>query len=114
MEQAQAPQVGVEKQTHHAHRDALAVFFANHPYQIVTHELLEQMVGRNYQQRISDARRELQMNIENVPRSDPAGKRLTGDYRYRPEALGRDAGDLVHAVPQDLPIFGDQPGAYRG
>ena len=74
------------KALHLGHRDVLAAFFRDHPFQVVTWELLEQMVGRNYQQRISEARRQLDMNIENVPRRSPEGKRLTGDYRFRPEA----------------------------
>ena len=90
------------KALHLGHRDVLAAFFRDHPFQVVTWELLEQMVGRNYQQRISEARRQLDMNIENVPRRSPEGKRLTGDYRFRPEALGRDAADLTAATAQDL------------
>lgn len=90
------------KATHVAHRDALAVYFATHPYEVVAWETLEALVGRNYQQRISDARLQLKMDIENVPRSAPDGRRLTGDYRYRLNALGRDAADLTQAQPVNL------------
>ena len=103
--------MNVEVSTHQAHRDLLAVYFANHPYEIVSWETLEQLVGRNYQQRISDVRTQLKMDIENIKRTSPEGKRLTGDYRYRLNALGRDAADLVNAKPQGL--FDSEPGAYR-
>ena len=102
-----------EKDVHRGHRDLLAAFFQEHPFQIVTWELLDQMIGRNYQQRVSDARRELHMHIENVPRYSPAGKRLTGDYRFRPDALGRDAADTWTAQPARLPLLDGPVGAYQ-
>ncbi len=105
--------VATEKDIHRGHRDALAALFQARPFQVVSPDILEELVGRNFQQRISEARRQLHMNIENVPRRNAEGKRLTGAYRYRPEALGRDASDLVNAAPQCLPIFGDQPGAFQ-
>lgn len=102
-----------QKSLHHGHRDLVAAFFREHPHQIVSWELLEQLVGRNYQQRVSDARRELGMNLENVPRFDAAGKRLTGDYCYRPHALGRDAATVVSYADSHLgPLF-DRPGAFQ-
>lgn len=103
--------IRLEKSTHQGHRDALVAFFQEHVNQVVTWELLERLVGRNYQQRISDARRQLGLNIENVPRLALDGKRLTGDYRFRPLALGRDAADLVAYV--DQPLFGQPSGWQR-
>jgi hypothetical protein len=73
-----------EKQTHRGHRDLLAAYFQARPGVVVSHQALEALVGRNYQQRISDARRDLGMHIENVKRTDECGKLLTGDYRYVP------------------------------
>lgn len=91
-----------EKAAHAYHRDILAAYFRARQYEVVTWETLEQLVGRNYQQRISEARRQLKMNIENLPQYNSDGKRLTGAYRFRPEALGRDAADLTKAKEQDL------------
>ncbi len=86
-----------------AHRDILAAWFRSHPLAVILPDELEALVGRNYQQRISDCRTELAMTIENVPRSLTLAsgkvKRLSGAYRYRPdgEALGRDSGTLAPA-----------------
>ena len=109
--------VVVETSVHAAHRDALAVLFRGRPHVEISAVECRILVGENYMQRISEARRQLQMNIECVPQYAMIcgkKKRISGAYRYRPDAIGRDAADLVRAVPQDLPIFGDQPGAYRG
>jgi hypothetical protein len=76
--------------------------FRAHPYEVITWDILQGLVGRNFQQRISEARRQLKMNIENVPQFSADGKRLTGAYRFRPEALGRDGADLTKAKEQDL------------
>ncbi len=103
--------MATEKDVHTGHRDQLAAYFRSHPFQVVTWETLEELVGRNYQQRVSEARRQLTMNIENVPRHSPEGKRLTGDYRFRPEALGRDGADFTKAKEQDL--FTDLAGWQR-
>lgn len=95
-------EVVASKADHVAQRDALAALFRAAPHTIIRHEELEALTGRNYQQRISDARRDLRMNIENVKRYGADGKRITGDYRFRPAALGRDAADLTHAQPVNL------------
>lgn len=95
-------QVVARKADHVAQRDQLAALFEAHPHTVIRHEVLEGLVGRNYQQRLSDARRDLHMNIENVKLYGADGKRLTGDYRFRPAALGRDAADLVNAQPVNL------------
>lgn len=107
---------GIEKATHQAHRDALAKYFEARQFRVVRWQELERLVGRCYQQRVSTARRELKMNIENVKRfiiirdaeGKPHAKRATGDYRYRPNALARDAADFSKAMPQSL--FHDQSG----
>ena len=104
-------EMATQKDVHRGHRDSIAALFQARPFEVVSHEELEKLVGRNWQQRISEARRQLKMNIENVPRRDADGKRLTGDYRYRPDALGRDAADLTKAVAQDL--FTDLAGWQR-
>lgn len=95
-------EIVASKADHVAQRDQLAALFEAHPHTVIRHEVIEGLVGRNYQQRISDARRDLRMNIENVKRYGADGKRLSGDYRFRPAALGRDAADLVHAQPVNL------------
>lgn len=106
--------VVTEKDVHHGHRDALAAFFQEHADQIVSWALLEALVGRNWQQRVSDARRQLKLNIENIPRFGPDGKRLTGDYRLRrADALGRSADlPVIHADAAIGPLF-DTPGAFQ-
>lgn len=93
------PTVAQEKASRLANRDTLAAWFRKNPLREISPDELEAMVGRNYQQRISDCRTELHMNLENVPRTaaDAAGrvKRLSGAYVWRPEGqerLGADAG----------------------
>ena len=49
--------IAVEKQKHAGHVLILAVFFKEHPHCLVTRETLQQLVGDNYQQRISELRR---------------------------------------------------------
>ena len=96
--------MATEKDVHRGHRDALAAIFRATPFQVIEWETLEATVGRNWQQRVSEARRQLQKNIENVPRRSADGKRLTGDYVFRPEVLGRDAATFT-AEPQRLPLY---------
>ena len=108
--------VVVEASAHKAHRDALVALFHANVNEVVSAHNCRILVGENYMQRISEARRQLHMNIECVPQYALIGgkkKRISGAYRYRPDALGREAGDLISAVPQCLPIFGDQPGAFQ-
>lgn len=92
------PTVAQEKASRLANRDTLAAWFRKNPLREISPDELEAMVGRNYQQRISDCRTKLGMTIVNVPRAvkDASGsvKRLSGAYRHQPtgESLGRDAG----------------------
>lgn len=61
-------------------------------------EELVQLVGENYRSRISNYRIDLGMVIENVPQYVVIGgkrRRSYGACRYRPGALGREAGDFV-------------------
>lgn len=95
---------------HQAHRDKIAAYFQARPFQVVRWQDLIALVGLNFMQRLSNCRTELSMNIECVPRyairrdatGQPHAKRITGDYRWRPHALGRDAADLVNAQPVNL------------
>ena len=103
-----------EKAAHRAHCDQLAQLFQSRPFQVIGFETLVALVGANYMQRISECRRTMSLNLECVPRYamiDGRKKRITGDYRYRPDALGRDAADLTKAVAQDL--FTDLAGWQR-
>jgi hypothetical protein len=101
---ADTPTVGEQLSARAAHRDILAAWFRAHPLVDILPDELETLVGRNYQQRISDCRTELAMTVENVPRTlmlaSGKVKRLSGAYRYRPdgEALGRDAGTRAPAT----------------
>ena len=103
------------KSLHAAHRELLVALFRQHPHEVLTHQELEELVGRNYQQRISEARVTLSGEglIENVPQRDADGKRLTGHYVYRPNAQGRDASEILNRRDSYTgPLF-DTPGAYR-
>lgn len=95
--QIEPPTVGDEKSQRQAHRDILAAWFQSHPLEEIAPADLEALVGRNYQQRISDCRLELKLRIENVPRwlerADGRKRKVSGSYRFLPyEPLGRDAG----------------------
>jgi len=99
------PGAADEKAAHRAHVAQLAQLFRSRPCEIIDWRELDALVGANYMQRISECRRTMKLNIECVPRYaeiDGRRKRITGDYRLRPEALGRDAADLSKAVEQDL------------
>ncbi len=108
------PTVAQEKASRQANRDTLAAWFQAHPLTEISPDELERMVGRNYQQRISDCRTELGMALQNCPkyryngddqvsehverRADGSADRLAGWYLHRPkgqEALGRDCGALT-------------------
>ena len=101
--------MNVEVSTHQAHREMLRAYFTARAFRVIRWQDIERLVGRNYQQRISDLRRS-GFNVENVPRfmirrdaeGRPMSKRATGDYRHRPEALGRDAADLVDYKQQTI------------
>lgn len=90
-----APTVADEKAHRRGHVRTLMLWFYAHPLVEISAEELETLVGRNYQQRISELRRNL-MRIENVPHAielaDGTRKKLSGGYRFVPyEQLGRDA-----------------------
>lgn len=106
--------VNDEKAHHQSQRDQLARLFASRPHDLIRHEELEALVGRNYQQRISEVRRQLRLNIENVPRRDPLTlKLLSGDYRYRPNVLGREAADFVPGDPEAGTLFDLHPSGWK-
>ena len=105
--------MNVEVSTHQAHRDLLAKMFQQRPFICIDAQECRDLVGENYMQRISEARRQLRMNIECVPQYamiDGHNKRISGAYRFRPNALGRDAADLVAYKPQ--PLF-DTPSGWQ-
>lgn len=95
------PTVADEHAQRQAHRDILVTWFAQHPWVEITPDALKDLVGDNYQQRISDCRRVklngVLMHIENVPKwatdADGSKRKLAGSYRYRPHGkpLGRSA-----------------------
>lgn len=80
-------------------RDTLAAYFKLHPLEDIEADTLKTLIGDNYQQRVSDCRRDLGLYIENLPRwaaQDGSGrkKRLAGGYRFYPDGkpLGNDSG----------------------
>jgi hypothetical protein len=92
----QKPDLSEEKAQRTFHRDILAAWFQSHPLQEIDPDELERLVGRNYQQRVSDCRTELRLNICNVPRflalAHGKRKRLSGGYLFKPyRELGPDA-----------------------
>lgn len=96
----QGPTVAEERTDRQAQRDRLASWFRARPLEEVTPDQLRDLIGPHYQQRISECRRELGMEIKNLPqwRTDTDGRkhRMDGHYRYEPFVrLGRDAGDFV-------------------
>lgn len=90
-----------EIRSQQGNRDTLAAYFKLHPLEDIEAATLKDLVGDNYQQRISECRRELGMYLQNLPRigEDGSGapKRLAGAYRWYPDgkSLGRDAGTVV-------------------
>ncbi len=115
MESHEAEEVRVETSAHQAHRALILALFRSRPHQVVSWQELDRLVGANFMQRISEARRgEDGLKIECVPRYaeiDGRRKRITGDYRWRPEALGRDAADYAAYKPCSL--FDGAPGAFQ-
>ncbi len=83
-----------EKDVQAAHVELLRELFTRRPLQEIEADELEQLVGRNFQQRISELRAS-GLTLQNIPRYgvvDGRRKRLTGAYRYLPYVpLGRDA-----------------------
>ena len=100
--------LATEKDVHRGHRDALAALFHARPFTVISWETLAAICGPNFMQRVSDCRTQLGMHeIENVKRYamiDGRKKRITGDYCFRPAALGRDASTFT-AEPQRLPLY---------
>ena len=68
-----------EKAVHRGHRDQIAALFQARPFQIVRSDTLEALVGRNYQQRISEAR--LATADEHRECPAPRCRRKTADRR---------------------------------
>lgn len=93
------PTVADEVDQRKAHVAILHAWFLAHPWQEIEAAELQDLVGRNYQQRISDLNLGVGCDalvIENVPKwFTPAvgrKRRLSGSYLYRPDPqLGRDA-----------------------
>jgi hypothetical protein len=104
----QPPTVADQKAQRQAHVAILKVWFTANPLQEISAGELEKLVGRNYQQRISELRAAEAMRIENVPHAlelaDGTRKKLSGGYRFVPyEKLGRDAA----AYTVQTSLFGD-------
>lgn len=70
-------------------------------------------VGENYRSRISPLRKKRGMNIENIPAFKADGKRTYGSYRYRPNAIGREAADFLPGDPLHGTLFDTHPGAWQ-
>ena len=113
-------EVNAEITSHLGQRDVLAAYFRAQPDKVVRWQTLVDLVGLNYMQRLSNARTQLQMDIECIPRwkivRDAAGKaivrRATGDYRFKPASLGRSADVQITAQPR-LPLYDGPAGAYQ-
>ena len=105
------PTVSEELSERQAHCAILSAWFRSHPLQEITPAELKQLVGDNYQQRISELRKSPgPMHIENVAkwetRSDGKKRKLSGSYRFHPQQpLGRSAD-----VPLSRPV---QPELFR-
>lgn len=76
-----------ELDTRRAQRNVLALYFAGHPHQLVTHDTLKALVGENYRSRIAECRKTLGMRIDNVPQFLADGQRTYGAYRHIPVQL---------------------------
>ncbi len=86
------PTVAEERAQRQANRDKMAAYLKARPNEELTAGELERVV-ENYQQRISDCRRQLGMNIpykmQWIERQDGSKQRITGVWRYQPyESLG--------------------------
>lgn len=84
--------IAEEKAQRQAHRDQIAAIFKRRPLEDITSDELR-TITPNFQQRVSQCRRELGMNIENLRQwmvlADGSKKRLEGNYRYQPyQSLG--------------------------
>lgn len=81
----------------------------------------EQFGRQAWRTRLSEVRQVIEAEggvIENRQRRVPLGASETSytilsEYRYRPQALGRDASDLHAAVPVPLPLYDGPPGAFQ-
>jgi hypothetical protein len=93
--------LSTELDTRKGQRDKLAAWFTARPWQEVTSDDLERLIGHNFMQRLSECRTELGMTIENLPQwlQDGSGRkiqRLAGHYVYRPQsAQGRAAHEFT-------------------
>lgn len=93
------PSITDEKAAHQAQRETMAALFRSRPLEEIDNAELKQITP-HYQQRISECRRLLKMQIHNirvfVVLADGTKKRLDGNYRYEPyDRLGRDAGTFA-------------------
>lgn len=93
------PSIGDEKAARLYQRDQIAALFRSRPLEEIDNAELKKITP-HYQQRISECRRELNMNIRVVKRwtksADGRMKRLDGDYIFKPYTeLGRDAGTFT-------------------
>ncbi len=93
--------------------DRLAAYFEARPFQILTHADLVSVVGENFRSRLSELRTKRGMAIERVDVLKADGTAGYGSYVYRPDALGRDAGQPVRYADAHIgPLF-DNPGAFH-
>jgi hypothetical protein len=97
------PTVRDELDERSAHCAILAAWFVRHPWQDITPDELRDLIGPNYQQRISDLRcRDVDpLCIENVPKwfTPETGRKrkLSGNYVFKPQpSLGRDPSLPTH------------------
>lgn len=93
------PLIADEKAAHQAQRETIAALFHSRPLEEIDNAELKKITP-HYQQRISECRRQLGMNIKNIRvsilQADGTLKRLDGNYRYETfNRLGRDAGALA-------------------
>lgn len=97
------PPTADELTSQRGNRDTLAAYFKLHPLEDIEAATLKALVGDNYQQRVSDCRRDFGMCLQNVPRTVQDGvggvKRLAGAYRWYPHGkpLGRTADTVIAA-----------------
>lgn len=88
------PTVAEERAQRQAHVAILRAWFLAHPWIEITPTELKALVGDNYQQRISNLRRDCLrlVNLKSwVTHADGSKTRLAGSYRYEPfEPIGRN------------------------
>lgn len=88
-----APSLPQEIADRKADRDKIAAMFRANELRVIPVHIL-QAVTPNYHQRISECRRELRMDIRNVPvyiaLADGKTKRLAGNYKFHPTLGSRE------------------------